>query len=1039
MTTETFAFISSKMKELESERQAIYELLPMLGSGLVNMRAWVYEKDALARNNPIRQTYLDALENSILYIGIFWNDYGEWTIDEFDHATRWGIDRHIYVKDVDTSKRDPRLTEFLNKWGGVTSGITAKWFKTTGELVEAMRESVELWARERLGQRQNADGRLIRHPDDLARRPKKFIGREQLRQNIHVRLNDGETVLLQGFGGVGKSALAAEVAAQFVNDKPILWIEASDSPPEILLEAITRAISLDTTRQVVGAAKIDDQIQLVRDLLRNLGVSLLVLDDEWNEHALNAMLRALPKGLPLLVTSRRRYPLDTIFDVDTLLPDEASRLLTLHSGQEYTDTDELCKQLGYLPFALEIAGATLKVNLWTPIELLKRMENPLSDMKTPLTLREERRESVKALLDISLNALYQTDKLAHAIFLAFGAFFAPRLTVEMLKLYFAEKVEVSDEILAQAPNIPAMGSEQMKRILQQIIAINTTAEPLKQALDTLVDYGLATSIASDDEYILSYRIHDIAYGYAAVQTITDQRDAGLYTCLIYAAVCYNEASPKSFRSLRPELHNLMGAVDYALNRQFWQIVEQFTHLWSIHTGEDGFLQYCGFYVEGEKLLLKALTAAREHGNQQAEGNYLASLGTAYSYLGQFDMAIKHYLQSLDIAQKFGDKYAEAVDLGNLGVVYLRLGKYDTSIDYHLRALVIRYKLENPRLVLGTLNELGNIHKSLGKHNRAIEYYLEALKISRHVRDRHTEGMILDNLGNISRNIGNYAEAINLHLEALAIHRSIGYKAGEGSELANLGNVYLNIGQYAKAIEYLVKSLVIAEEIGNRWSAGVSRHNLGNAYLSLEQYDEAFVYFTSSLEIVRKMGDKQGEASTLGSLGTAYHSLGQIDNALDYYGQALAISREIGDKGGESKHLGNLGNAYLQHEQHYKAIDFHNQALAISREISDKEGEGSHLSNLGSVYSSLEQYDKAIDFYQQSRAIFVAIGVPHLIERVDSNIAQTQIKLLVQMYREQGKNAVRDALKEAGIPDEIIDELLPQIKATSGGNEQSDNP
>ena len=104
MASEIRVFISSKMVELLAERQVLHELLPTLGGDLVRLRAWVFEDDAPAANRPIREVYLDALKHSDLYLGLFWNDYGDWTIDEFHHATKWSIDRHIYVKNVDTGQ-----------------------------------------------------------------------------------------------------------------------------------------------------------------------------------------------------------------------------------------------------------------------------------------------------------------------------------------------------------------------------------------------------------------------------------------------------------------------------------------------------------------------------------------------------------------------------------------------------------------------------------------------------------------------------------------------------------------------------------------------------------------------------------------------------------------------------------------------------------------------------------------------------------------------------------------------------------------------
>src|SRR5688572_17126582 len=133
-------FISSKMHELAPERKVLQTLISSLDSGMVKLHTWIFEQDAPASNIPIREVYLNALKNSALYIGLFWNEYGAWTIDEFDHATEWGIDRHIYVKDVDSQRRDDKLTEFLDRQSDVISGITPKWFTTSEDLCEQVKK-----------------------------------------------------------------------------------------------------------------------------------------------------------------------------------------------------------------------------------------------------------------------------------------------------------------------------------------------------------------------------------------------------------------------------------------------------------------------------------------------------------------------------------------------------------------------------------------------------------------------------------------------------------------------------------------------------------------------------------------------------------------------------------------------------------------------------------------------------------------------------------------------------------------------------------
>jgi len=133
-------FVSSKMEELSEERLAIKSALDAL-----SIEAWVFEEDAGARPSSIRETYLDQLESSDLYIGVFWRGYGDYTIDEFDHAKKLRKDCLIYEKRTDIEGRDAQLQEFLDKLGKVESGLSIRWFETPEELQAAVHHDAARW------------------------------------------------------------------------------------------------------------------------------------------------------------------------------------------------------------------------------------------------------------------------------------------------------------------------------------------------------------------------------------------------------------------------------------------------------------------------------------------------------------------------------------------------------------------------------------------------------------------------------------------------------------------------------------------------------------------------------------------------------------------------------------------------------------------------------------------------------------------------------------------------------------------------------
>jgi len=81
------------MQELAPERQAIKAAL----NGL-KVDAWVFEQDAGARAEPIQKAFLGEVEAADLYIGLFWKGYGEYSIEEYEHAQQLGKDCLIYEK-----------------------------------------------------------------------------------------------------------------------------------------------------------------------------------------------------------------------------------------------------------------------------------------------------------------------------------------------------------------------------------------------------------------------------------------------------------------------------------------------------------------------------------------------------------------------------------------------------------------------------------------------------------------------------------------------------------------------------------------------------------------------------------------------------------------------------------------------------------------------------------------------------------------------------------------------------------------------------
>lgn len=769
MTTDLHVFISSKMQELAPEREALRRLLSEVGHELVTLRAWTFEADAPAADRSIREVYLDALKQSALYVGLFWNEYGEWTIDEFERASEWAIDRHIYVKDVEPERRDPRLTAFLEAQSDVITGITPKWFRTPDELAAQVRHSLEVWLQDRLARRPGAASAILAdEAEEVPNLPRRLIGRKAMIGRTRALLEDGGRVLLQGFSGMGKSALAATVAADWIDagEGAALWLHAGSEPARSMCEALARPLG---GQPAVASAADAERPKVLRRLLADSDVSLLVLDDVWDGAALFEVLKAVPRRMSVLVTSQHRYALDDILEVRRLEPDDARAALAYYAGttgEPDPAADELCRQLGYHAFALEVAGKMLKVDQIATSELLRRIATAPHALAMPGAFAEEGRTSITELLNASLYAL---DEPVRAVFLAFGVLFTPGASVELMaRLMDRDEAAVAD------------------------------------ALTVLHRRGLAERQAAGDG-VTVYRVHDLAYSYAATIAARQGRDR---RAVIAACHAYTLAHANEVGAIDAEIGNLLGAAEHAAQIE-----------------------------EGAALVETMLALC---------GPYLATRGHSLAFLSRLDAAI-------DAAAALGSDHDEARHtlLGKRGNTYYDRGDLPRALDAYQQALDLARKLERPDREALLLCAVGKVRADQGTDD-ATAHFDAAYQIAQAQDDGFLRAFVLEHQGYYAQARGDYEAARGYFAEEAALAEQMDDPEAHFFALLNLGSAEHVLGQYADALDHHQRALAIAEAHDNRiyrahalQSMGEDHHRLDDHIAARECLDRALALFRES--------------------------------------------------------------------------------------------------------------------------------------------------------------------------------------------------
>lgn len=966
MNSHLEVFISSKMQELKPERDMLDKWLPSLSDAGIRFHVWQFEAQdgAPASNESIRSVYLQSLEDAALYIGIFWNQYGEWTIDEFNHATEWGIDRHIYLKDVEADRRDSELTKFLRDQEEVESGITVKRFKTLEDLRDAVQYSVTAWIKQRKIQRPGSISAIInKHPDDILERSKFFTGRDHQLNSSYDFLILNMRVLLQGFGGMGKTALAAEICSKWIvaHQGEVLWLRTGNNEAEEIFEALARPFNLhESIAKVTGDAK----VQAIRQLLTSSGVKLLVLDDVWNGKALMHVLKAIPSSLPILVTSRNRYPGFRIVPVTKLDRADSKKMIShysyLNSLDDDSDLDKLSAKLGDNTFALRIAGMTMHVDNLSAAKLLEQIELAPHELKVPLGFHNEYEESIASVIDVSLNSLYlsgREGKETHRLFLAFGALFAPSATVELLISY-------------------------LKIITRYSITATTSSRTtIEQQLLELQRRGLADkmehkNVSSGPTF---YEIHDLSFSYVRARTNNNLLQKGIDTCSSF--IQHHELTTgENIRSVLPVVDNLIGAALYAFEMERFEDLEIFARILG---GADGnkTLRYAGLHKKTLILLKLAVEAADRRQNSFLTITNLSSLAWTYKSLGQFKDALTCYEKALAIEKSMSNKHVKALILGDMSDAHRFLGNYEMAISCSEEATAILSEQKDDINLSKQVRSLGLIYHHMGQYQNALEKYNNALIMARVRNDLETVADILGDIGIISTDLSKYEDSIKCHEEGIEISRQLFDKVGECCHLGNLGYVYVSCHEYKKSISYYNQALEIIKETGDLSWKATYLGGLGRAFTGLKEYNKAFERLEEALNLNEQLGNKRGYAIVHGYLANLYMEQNQSGKAIIHY--RIAIDEGGDDKAGLASWSANVASLYLREGDCKNAIEQYHKALLLFKQIGDTFNLGMTQYHTARVYQKINNKIEATNLLEQARAIFVDINRREMIEQIDN--------------------------------------------------------
>jgi predicted ATPase len=674
----------------------------------------------------------------------------------------------------------------------------------------------------------------------------RFVGREKEKVELGalIERTDVRIVSLTGFGGIGKTRLALQVAEEisgrFPGGATFVPLDSARDADQ-LIAAICRAVGvretaeqtlLDSLKEHLAATSRAPMLLMLDNFEQLLAVAPTV-----------AELIAAGPGLKVVVTSRS--PLHVYgeheFPVPPLALPEAGALPPLDRLTEYEAVAlflqraqavkpdfaltkenapaivEICARLDGLPLALELAAA--RVKLLSPSAMQSRLEKRLQLLTGGSLDLPERQRTLRGAIEWSYDLLNEDEqKLFRRL-----SVFVDGCTLEAIEAVCSAPGDLDVDPL------DGMTSMVDKSLMRQVAA---AGEELRFVmLDTLREYALERLAASPDEPI-TRRAH-AAYFLVLAEEV-GSADAGIDSAA-WLDRCDREHA-NFLAALEWLTRTNQAPWGLRLGGALFQFWERREHIAEGRDWLDRLLALPGA-VERDKVRARALFAA----------------GVLSGIQKDFSRASACLEESLAINQETDDKWAAAVSLNALAV---------TALDR--------------RDIAGA--------RSLSEQN---------LEVWRELGDRAAVGRSLSNLASVVKEQGDYARARYLYDEALASFREIGDATAAARVLNKLGDVAREQGNETEARGLYEQSLETFREFGDRWGTALALLDLGNLARDRADFTAAYVLYRDSLRIFRDLDFKRGIAQILECFAISAADQEQASRALELAGAAAALRNSAG--------------------------------------------------------------------------------------------------------------------------------------------------
>jgi DNA-binding NarL/FixJ family response regulator len=293
-------------------------------------------------------------------------------------------------------------------------------------------------------------------------------------------------------------------------------------------------------------------------------------------------------------------------------------------------------------------------------------------------------------------------------------------------------------------------------------------------------------------------------------------------------------------------------------------------------------------------------------------------GRAYETIGDFACARDDYELGLHLARAAQDGAGEWHSLLALGRLWASRD-YQQAGEWFRRALDLAQRLGDPYMLARSMNRLGNWHVNTGEASEGLRLHEQALALFEAQGDRQRMADTLDLLGMANGLYGDMISSVQHFGRAIDIYRALGDSAGLSSALASRacfsggvcgGPVVGAYRSYADCAADLAESLQLARQID--WPAGqaYAEYTAGRVFDIFGDFGTALAHARAALQLAASIEHRQWIAATHWAMGRNFVGLLLPDQAIENLLAGIALAHALGSEVFVGEITSTLAMAYV---------------------------------------------------------------------------------------------------------------------------------